>query len=297
MEAVAAEKELFRACEIIFGPELQISREFLEYLQLSGIKSAYRLRAMETHPDRAATENAQVQRQRHDLFHSVQEAYENLLTFLKAREQGYRLPLPSSRFAAPQPSAHAYPRQPPAGPSAAGATDNRTRTGRQQTSKTFRSKNTFAGSSQQQNVFWDTESLYQGTLPNRRLLLGHFLYYSGIINWRTIIQALIWQRTERPRLGELGQRFGLLNEEDVLHILRNRPQMQPFGKTALDMGLISEPQLRLLIFHQKRLQKKFGEFFIEKKILAPEELQELLDKYQEHNLSIAARMSGSRPRL
>ncbi|MFH1019868.1 MAG: DnaJ domain-containing protein, partial [Pseudomonadota bacterium] len=92
MESVAAEKELFRSCEVIFGPELAISREFLDYLQLSGIKSAYRKRAMETHPDRAALQNDQVQRQHHELFHSVQEAYENLITFLDAKEKGYCLP-------------------------------------------------------------------------------------------------------------------------------------------------------------------------------------------------------------
>jgi len=291
METVAAEKELFRSCEIIFGPELTISREFLDYLQLSGIKSAYRKRAMETHPDRAALENARVQRQHHELFHSVQEAYEKLITFLDAKEKGYCLPLPARpmrprtqppRPAPPKPHRpqQARPNQGPARP-------------RPQPKATPRTTADFRSTASQPSVFWDTESLYQGQVPNRRLLLGHFLYYSGLINWRTIIQALIWQRTERPRLGEIGQRFGLLNDADVVQILRNRPSLQPFGQTAMDLGLLSQPQLQMLVAHQKRLQKKFGEFFLEKRILEPNELRILLQQYQEHNANISGQMCGS----
>ena len=291
METVAAEKELFRSCEIIFGPELSISREFLDYLQLSGIKSAYRKRAMETHPDRAGLENDRVQRQRHDLFHSVQEAYENLITFLDAKEKGYCLPPPARqappRTQPPRP-APAKPQRPqPAKASQSSAGP------RPQTRAGAQTRAEFRNSASQPSTFWNTESLYQGPLPNRRLLLGHFLYYSGLINWRTIIQALIWQRTERPRLGEIGQRFGLLNEADVVQILRNRPTLQPFGQTAMDMGLLSQPQLQMLVAHQKRLQKKFGEFFLEKRILEANELRTLLQQYQEHNASISSQVYGS----
>lgn len=291
METVAAEKELFHSCEIIFGPELTISREFLDYLQLSGIKSAYRKRAMETHPDRAALENDRVQRQRHDLFHSVQEAYETLITFLEAKEKGYCLP-PPARQAQPRTQpfrpAPAKPPRPRPAHAKQGASGPRpqARAGGQ-------TKADFRNASSRPAVFWDTESLYQGPLPNRRLLLGHFLYYSGLINWRTIIQALIWQRTERPRLGEIGRRFGLLNEEDVVEILRNRPILQPFGETAINLGLLSHPQLQMLVAHQKRLQKKFGEFFLEKRILEPNELRALLQQYQEHNASISGQVYGS----
>ena len=291
METVAAEKELFRSCEIIFGPELTISREFLDYLQHSGIKSAYRKRAMETHPDRAGLENEREQRQRHDLFHSVQEAYENLITFLDAKEKGFCLPPPAR---------HAQPRTQPSRPAPAKpqrpqqTRADQTASGpRPHAKANAQTKTGFRTTSSQPSMFWDTESLYQGPLPNRRLLLGHFLYYSGLINWRTIIQALIWQRTERPRLGEIGQRFGLLNAEDVVHILRNRPTLQPFGQTAMDMGLLSQPQLQMLVAHQKRLQKKFGEFFLEKQILEPNELRVLLQQYQEHNASISGQMYGS----
>ena len=273
MKPIAAERELFRACEIIFGPELHVSREFLQYLQLSGIKSAYRRRAMETHPDRAALADDESKRERHDLFHSVQQSYEKLLAFLCAREKGEPL------FSGPvRPGPHHA--------SAAGSGRSWRSAGRREWSGTFG-----------QTPAWTAEGTYQGTLPNRHLLLGHFLYYSGLINWRTIIQALVWQRTQRPRLGELGIRFGLLAEEDILRILRNRPRLATFGQTALDLGLLSEPQLRFLLLHQKQLQKKFGEFFLEKKILTSEELRELLLRCQMHNADIARRMNGSKFRF
>jgi len=276
MKTIAAEKELFRACEIIFGPELHVSREFLEYLQLSGIKSAYRRRAMETHPDRAAMADERNRRQRHDLFHSVQQAYENLRTFLDAREKG--LPI----FAAAQ-----QPRPPRSAPSHGGRS---WRSPRQQT-------RTATGGRPGRFFSWNEEGLYQGPLPNRRLRLGHFLYYSGLITWQTIVQALVWQRTQRPRLGELAMRFGLFAEKDILHILRQRQPLTPFGQTALKLQLLSESQLQFLLLHQKHLQKKFGQFFLAKKILTPEELLELLSRCQAHNTNIVRRMTGSKIRF
>lgn len=289
METVVAEKELFRACEIIFGPELTISREFLDYLQISGIKSAYRKRAMETHPDRAALENVRLRRQHHDRFHSVQEAYENLVKFLDAKEKGYCLPASAST---PQPARQPSPPRAdkPQRPQQPKTNQNFSEPRRQTRAET---KTDTRSPFKAPHFIWDTESLYQGPLPNRRLLLGHFLYYSGLINWRTISQALIWQRTKRPRLGEIGRQFGLLSEEDVARILRNRPTLQPFGQTALELGLLTRPQLLMLVAHQKRLQTKFGEFFLEKRFLKPEELHALLKQCQEHNDSIAARLQGS----
>ena len=47
-------QDLFKACESLFGTEIDISIEFLRYLKPAGVKAAYRKKAMETHPDRAA---------------------------------------------------------------------------------------------------------------------------------------------------------------------------------------------------------------------------------------------------
>ena len=80
------EEHHFRSLEILFGPGLKASADFLEYLQLSGLKSAYRKRAMETHPDRISGKLHGLQQSGNTSFHTVQNAYEVLLDYLKAKE-------------------------------------------------------------------------------------------------------------------------------------------------------------------------------------------------------------------
>ncbi|MEW6595368.1 MAG: J domain-containing protein [Thermodesulfobacteriota bacterium] len=282
MTFATTEHELHRACEIIFGPELAVTREFLEYLQPSGVKSAYRKRAMETHPDRFAAD-LMLQRQSTDLFHAVQHSYEHLLQFLTAREQGFRLP----HRAAPRPAAW---RSATASAAANRQTHNGTRPHagagfRSQAAGHDRPKNN--NPFRQQTTSWNTEERYRGPLPNRRLLLGHFLYYSGVASWRMVVQALIWQRTQRPRLGELGQRFGLLQEDEIRQILRSKALLEPFGVSAVALGYLTETQLQVLIHHQKRLQRKFGEYFVENGILQPDHFARLLRQYHDHNARLA----------
>lgn len=274
---IPAEPELVRACRILFGTELQINRNFLEYLQLSGVKSAFRKKALETHPDRVAIKGALAQNRHAVLFQEVRQAYQDLTTFLDARQKGYRLPPVSSFADSPPPFSGPAPKP----HSREEAFRERPRPGRNPGKGP-------AGRPQ------GTEKFYQGPLPQRPLLFGHFLYYSGVITWRMIIQALIWQRMQRPRLGQLGRRFGWLSGEDILQVLRDSRFSRPFGQTALDLGLLNERQLKILLFQQKRLQKKIGEFFLHEKILTSSQLNELLARYQKHNARLAAALSNRR---
>ena len=50
---ILPEKQLLQSCQILFGPEADITLQFLGYLQPSGVKTAYRRMVMETHPDPA----------------------------------------------------------------------------------------------------------------------------------------------------------------------------------------------------------------------------------------------------
>ena len=52
MATVVPEEELYHSCRIIFGKDLKVSRDFLQYLQLTGIKKDYRKKTLEFHPDR-----------------------------------------------------------------------------------------------------------------------------------------------------------------------------------------------------------------------------------------------------
>lgn len=297
MTVVVAEKELYQACQVIFGPELDISREFLEYLQLSGVKSAYRKRAMETHPDRgAAVEGLLLSQPSVELFHNVQQAYENLVNYLKARENGFRLL--STVTAADWRNRHSWsrPRPRPRPKPAADPGRERAQARREQPRQQGARRETGRDRSGPFTTFWKVEEFYSGPLPNRRLLLGHFLYYSGVATWHSIVHALIWQRANRPRIGEMGRRFGMLNEDEIKIILRRKELLQPFGASALALGLLTDRELGFLVQAQKRAQKKIGEYFLEQQLLQPQQLACLIRQYHEHNARLAGACNYGRSR-
>ncbi len=281
MSSIVAEKELYRACQIIFGLEASISREFLEYLQPSGIKSAYRKKALETHPDRVIHCDELTRKKSEDLFRTIQQAYENLNSYIKARERGFcfsaRINNNSSnndlrkkewRFSSKQKYDGHFSK------AGAGGTDY----------KETKSGNNSSGRNGQKIIKpQPTEKLYHGPIPSCRLLFGRFLYYSGVIRWRTIIDALVWQTSKRPRLGEIGCRFGWLSEDDTLMILKNRNREHPFGRSAVELGLLTEDQLNAILLQQKFTQKKIGTFFVQNGMLSPDSLNEQIINHRKHN--------------
>jgi hypothetical protein len=279
MEETSAEQRLLQSCEILFGSDLTISSAFLDYLQLTGLKTAYRKRVMETHPDRVFRKDREV-RQRSSLsFQRVRDAYEILLRFLEYRDRSPYVP----RYH-PFEKRSDSPQHPAAGPTETRkrhktpSRENHVRKIRPIVIPDGTSRNTASS---------NIESFYQGAMPPRILLFGHFLYYSGLTNWRTISRVLIWQRIERPRLGELGYRFGMLCHDDIATILQRKEPLYPFGAMALKMGILDENQLRTLISHQQRLQKKFGKILVEKNLVEQMELQMLLRDFRKHNAEFA----------
>jgi hypothetical protein len=78
------ESSLFNACRILFGAEIELSRDFLFYLQPSGVKAAYRQQAKESHPDAVAPGSTG----KGDRFRQVTDAYKLICAFFKQREAG-----------------------------------------------------------------------------------------------------------------------------------------------------------------------------------------------------------------
>ena len=156
--------ELAQACRVLFGERAPVCRAFIDYLQPAGLKAAYRSLALNTHPDRAAVLEAD-----RDIlaeqFHSVHRAYRLLLPYVCGEE-----PVPPLE---PTPM---HPRS-RAGGSAAH--------GRRRTARTNRRR-----------AFY-----YAGRVPAWELRFGQFLYYRRCIPWDALIQALVWQRRQRPLLG------------------------------------------------------------------------------------------------
>jgi len=79
---------LFDACRELFGPDVHTSAEFLYYLQPGGIKSAYRSRAKETHPDHSVHRGCHhPQDLQNARFVRVKSAYDTLTAFLSQRDK------------------------------------------------------------------------------------------------------------------------------------------------------------------------------------------------------------------
>lgn len=250
---------LLQACGLLFGEEVVVGPGFLEYLQSAGLRQAYRQRARETHPDSPWSQACGDA----ERFHAIQQAYQLLSTYLRQRElrpvraaAGLpRSPTASAGKATPAgapclesigPIILAPPRHPLTPPSS-------------------------------------IDRLYQGPLPERSLLFGHFLYYCGLTTWRTITAVLVQQRRGRLRCGELGARYGLLQPADINRILQVKPSHTPFGEVAKALGLLDERQLHALLMQQRRQQKKFGTILVEQDLLSLRELTFLLTQFRRHN--------------
>lgn len=291
----AEEQELFYFCRVLFGLEAEVSRDFLNYIQISGLKTAYRRKVRETHPDMAAGRSFLVQRRHADKFLMVQRAYEKLTQFLEERDGKN-----GASFSSRNEKTVWTPgsRQP-------AAQEERSKQkfsdrSRFEESRIIKpreaegeSRKTFASMANGEN--WVPGMLFQGTVPARTLLFGHYLYYSGVITWKTIVDALVWQRKQRKRLGEIGCRMGWLTKADIFDIVRDREDILPFGEAAIRRGLLTDRQLLILLNQQKRDARKFGEYFLDQNIMTPTILARQLQEFNDHNLKYSGSV-GMNPR-
>ncbi len=246
MIARITESDLFEACRFLFGNEVQLSLDFLSYLQPNGAKSAYRRKVKETHPDLYGQDDSGAQQTQTEQFQRLLSSYEVVCDFFKLRESGLWTPArASSGPVAPtsSPADHASaPRRP------------------------------FTGAA--------SETCY---LPRRSLQIGLYLYYRKYIDYRLLMDALFWQRRQRPNLGDIAQRWGWLQARDIHHILSVRGAGRRFGEKAVGLDFITPRQLQTMLFYQRSQQKKLGQFFVENAVLGHDEMEKLVQEQKEHN--------------
>lgn len=127
------------------------------------------------------------------------------------------------------------------------------------------------------------DHFYKGNFPKRKLLIGQFLYYSGIISWRTLIEAIAWQRRQRPPIGRIARDWNLLSSYDIKRILTERDNGEKFGEYALRKRYITPFNLMSLLGKQRMLQRPIGEHFIEQDILSAIELDRFIERLRSHN--------------
>ena len=264
--------ELFEACATIFGPDVNVSLEFLEYLQPIGIKTAYRKRALETHPDRAKALGS-FARDLNREFIDVRQAYEKLLLFVETNNENV---VGAASFNGFQPQ-----QEPSYQSSEESSFTSSYQNARQHKGKQKRTPHDpkFTGKKQKSHP----DHFYTGSFPDGNLMIGQFLYYSGLISWRTLIDAICWQRRQRPQIGQIATAWGLISSYDVRRILTIRNLNEKFGECALRYRYISNFELLALIGKQRKLQRPLGEYFITSGILTAADLINMANKQQLHN--------------
>lgn len=240
--------EVLTACRLLFGADVVLNEDFLVYLQLDGAKSAYRKRARESHPDAHPWVNRkQLQILEHE-FAAVSAAYRKLSAFLKNR------PTITETFS-----------------------DNNMR---------YRFHKNGIKQTDQPPRYTGSPQRYAGPIPSVKLKIGRYLYFTGIASFQAIVEALSWQRMQRPSIGVLARNTGWLMDADVHHILQSENVKGRFGERALQLGLLKPWQLAELLKQQQSRQERLGQYFVRYHGVSDYKMNLLNDERIKHNTKI-----------
>jgi hypothetical protein len=213
-----------------------------------------------THPDASARAGAKPGSVDGKRFIEASRAYELLMGYLLAQGAGMR--------AAP---AGAHATRPRPAPPAARSTGEKTSKGPGRASS--------GGTAR-------TESSplhYHGALPRRRLRLAEFLYYSGRVSWQSLISAIVWQRSARPKFGELAKELRAITRQDLTKILGSKRRHEQTGETAQRLRLLSTEEVAQILRLQRARHKPIGRYFVEKERMPRVELTAILRELFRHN--------------
>jgi hypothetical protein len=246
---MSRDEQLLRDCHVLFGPGIHVDMRFLDSLEMSHLKSAFRRRALATHPDLFVNEHPESRQYRNDLFISARESYQRLC-----------------QFVASQASRRAFQ----------WLTANYTNWASGAPSSTF-------GSSFHRNPFTPQSRYSPNLAPWWPLRTGEYLYYTKVINWKLLVNSLVWQKQHRPRIGDIAQRWGWISEEEIRPCLFNRPYGFQLGRVLVWNGLISEYQLGILLARQSQLQKPIGRYYILQNCFSEFDFQRYLHDLRVHN--------------
>jgi hypothetical protein len=252
--------KVYAAYRVLFAGETKVSIKMLKTVELPEIKSAYRRMALDTHPDRFASHDESYRKMCTDRFIEASDAYETLSMYLALRAQGFEL------------------EQDDAG---------RRKPAREKRSSGWQSSPSESHFRDHNNdpfpfSFWERD------VPRRHLRLGEYLYYSGVISWMHLIKALVWQKTQRPRIGEIAQRWCWLTESQIIWVLKGRRPGERLGEILVRRLMISPFQLNVLLCQQRRIQKPIGAYFVCHSLLTEEEILQYLQCQHIHNLSFCS---------
>jgi predicted CopG family antitoxin len=263
--------DLMHAGRVLFGSGFAAEHDWHGRL-----KTTYRRRAFETHPDRAGSlgrDPSELARE----FSELTEAYRFL--------SGLR-PVAPPR---PEPRTAARPSEPSPRASRPAATASSAEHRHAERAPPPESEARRSASAPPRARH---EVRERRPLPRRRLRFAEFLYYTGRASFSELVEAIVWQRRQRPNLGRIAVEFGFLEEDEVAEILKRRGREAShsvlFGEFAVRTGFLTPFQLLAALGRQKRLQKPIGEFFIERGIIERGEIAEICRRIFSHNAACLA---------
>ena len=263
---------LINDCYLLFGSNVFNHVDFLRGLSPSELKTAYRKKALETHPDRARTLGKNEDTM-DDRFKKVIIAYERLNSIIQGGEiYVLRDVVPKKENSE--------------------STNCRTQTKQKSASGFSYTDNIKKSNHSQMMRKSASDRFYNGNVPRRELLIGQFLYYSGLISWKTLCDAVYWQKKRRPIIGKIALDWGILSSDDIKIILTKRSYKIKFGEYALRNGFITHFEHLALIGRQRKLQPPIGEYFIQQGILVNTELKKMIEGLKDHNRKVIKRTNG-----
>lgn len=129
-------------------------------------------------------------------------------------------------------------------------------------------------------------------LPEQEMVLGQFLYHLGRISYRTLLDAVYWQRSGRLRYGTIAHNWKLLSARDVQRIMKERRPREKFGECAMRLGLVDRFQNTAILKNQQCSQKPIGEYFVSHGIVTSAELEVILQRLNLHNHMVRRKRTG-----
>ena len=233
------EEKLLQACAVLFGPDLAISSPFLDYIQLAGVKSAYRARARETHPDVIA--NRSLPAMGGADFLQVRESYEELCHYLRQRHS-----------VSIQSTAASCVRE----GEATGASWRRRSSSRreQKDFSALPARRLMFGEFLFHSGVCEWRDVFQALAWQRqgRPRLGEIGCSFGWINKEDIWTVFQHLQTG-ARFGETAVRIGLLSPQQLERLLRHQTiRQQRIGQFFLQNDLLSSRQLQDALWHFSR---------------------------------------------
>lgn len=247
-----SDSEIFHACRVLFGSDLQLSRDFLSYLQPSGARTAYRQKAKKTHPDRFVRSSSTIKAKQEKLFQNLNQAHEIVQNYLKQR-----ISTPT------KPWAHAHTSQ---------SSRPFTKRSTQGTNRLYR------GQLPARPLQFAQFLYYRGLIPytavisaitwqrQQRPALGEIAR-----RWRWLtekdINRILKLRSGFSRFGERAERLGLLNPMQVRTLLlHQRTRQQQIGRYFIEHNYIPESSLERLLGdlsnHNRQYRNGFsGQFY------------------------------------